>query len=42
MKVLAPEVFYDWKLKGTFWLSAGYELNYRSAFTRIEQLNVVE
>lgn len=31
--------FFDWKLKGSFWLSGGYELNYRSAFNRIEQLN---
>jgi hypothetical protein len=31
----------DWKIKGSFWLSAGYELNYRSPFTRIEQLNIL-
>jgi hypothetical protein len=31
----------DWKVKGSFWLSAGYEMNYRSAFTRIEQLNIL-
>lgn len=31
----------DWKIKGSFWLSAGYELNYRSAFTRIEQLQIL-
>ena len=33
--------YLDWKLKGSFWLSAGYELNYRSAFTRIEQLHLL-
>lgn len=33
--------FLDWKLKGSFWLSAGYEMNYRSAFNRIEQLKVL-
>src|SRR5262249_41202284 len=31
--------YLDWKLKGSLWLSAGYEMNYRSSFTRIEQLN---
>lgn len=31
--------FINWKLKGAFWLSAGYEINYRSSFSRIEQLN---
>lgn len=30
--------FLDWKLKGSFWLNAGYEMNYRAAFNRIEQL----
>lgn len=36
---ISARSFLDWKLKGTFWLSAGYEVNYRSTFTRIEQLN---
>ncbi|MBO9205412.1 MULTISPECIES: hypothetical protein [Niastella] len=36
---LGARSFVDWKLKGSCWLSAGYEMNYRSAFTRIEQLN---
>lgn len=31
--------FLDWKLKGSFWLSAGYEMNYQTRFTRIEQLS---
>jgi hypothetical protein len=31
----------DWKLKGSFWLSAGYEMNYRTTFTRIEQLQAL-
>lgn len=34
--------FIDVKLKGTFWLSGGYEMNYRSAFNRfaaLENLN---
>ena len=30
--------FLDWKLKGSFYISGGYELNYRSAFKKIEQL----
>ncbi|OQP64634.1 hypothetical protein [Niastella populi] len=33
--------YFDWKLKGSFWLSAGYEMNYRSAFNRIEQLQTL-
>jgi hypothetical protein len=33
--------FFDCKLKGTFWLAVGYEMNYRSSFSRIEQLNVL-
>jgi hypothetical protein len=33
--------YFDWKLKGSFWLSTGYELNYRSAFTRIEELQIL-
>lgn len=30
--------FIDWKIKGTFYLSGGYEMNYRSAFQSIDQL----
>lgn len=30
--------FIDWKLKGSFWLSGGYEQNYRSEFRNIEAL----
>jgi hypothetical protein len=30
--------FVDWKLKGSFYVSGGYEMNYRSAFQRIEEL----
>jgi hypothetical protein len=30
--------FVDWKFKGSFWLSGGYEMNYRAAFKQIEQL----
>ena len=30
--------FVDWKLKGSFWLSGGYEMNYRSEFNNIEIL----
>jgi hypothetical protein len=30
--------FVDWKLKGTLWISGGYETNYRSAFHNIDQL----
>ena len=30
--------FVDWKLKGSFWISGGYEQNYRSAFNSIDQL----
>ena len=31
--------YVDWKLKGSFWLSGGYELNYRSAFRDITVLS---
>ncbi len=31
--------FIDWKLKGSFWVSGGYEMNYRSEINRIEVLN---
>lgn len=30
--------FVDYKLKGSFWITGGYEMNYRSSFTDIEQL----
>ncbi|WP_199119241.1 hypothetical protein [Pedobacter sp. ASV28] len=30
--------FIDWKIKGSFWLSGGYEQNYKAAFNSIAQL----
>ncbi len=30
--------FVDWKLKGSFWISGGYEMNYRSEFENIDLL----
>ncbi len=30
--------FIDWKLKGSFYLNGGYEINYNSAFRNIDQL----
>ncbi len=30
--------YIDWKLKGSFWISGGYEQNYRSAFSDFYQL----
>jgi hypothetical protein len=30
--------YLDWQMKGSFWLSGGYELNHQQIFTRIEQL----
>ena len=30
--------FIEWKLKGSFWLAGGYEMNYRSGFQRIAEL----
>ncbi len=30
--------FVDWKIKGSFWLSGGYEMNYRPEIRNIEQL----
>lgn len=30
--------FIDWKLKGSFWLSGGYEQNYLTAFRRFSEL----
>ncbi len=33
--------FLDWKLKGSFHLAGGYEMNYQSAFNRIDQLKTL-
>lgn len=30
--------YLDWKLKGSVWISGGYEMNYRSEFKSIDQL----
>jgi len=30
--------FIEWKLKGSFWLAGGYEMNYRSGFSRFAEL----
>jgi hypothetical protein len=30
--------FIDWKLKGSLWISGGFEANYKTAFTKIDQL----
>jgi len=30
--------YIDWKLKGSFWMSGGYEMNYRTVFNSIAQL----
>ncbi len=30
--------YVDYKLRGSFWISGGYELNYRASFNHIEQL----
>jgi hypothetical protein len=30
--------FVDWKLKGAWWISGGYEMNYRSEFRNVTQL----
>lgn len=30
--------FLDWKLKGSYWISGGYEMNYRSTFNTVDQL----
>jgi hypothetical protein len=30
--------FVDWKLKGRFWISGGYEANYKTAFNKIDEL----
>ena len=33
--------FVDWKIKESFWLSGGYEMNYRNEFNRIDRLRNV-
>lgn len=35
---LSVRSFIDWKLKGSFWISGGYEQNYLTAFRRISEL----
>lgn len=30
--------YLDWKIKGSFWISGGYEQNYRTAFSSVDQL----
>ena len=30
--------FFDWKIKGNFWVSGGYEMNYKDDFNSIAQL----
>ncbi len=30
--------FVDWQLKGSFWISGGYEMNYQNEINRIDQL----
>jgi len=30
--------FIDWKIKGNFWISGGYEMNYKTAFNSVEVL----
>lgn len=30
--------FVDWKLKGSLWISGGFEANYKTAFSKIDQL----
>jgi hypothetical protein len=34
--------FLDWKLKGSFYISGGYEQNYRQRFINIQQLRAVD
>jgi hypothetical protein len=34
--------FVDWKLKGSFWVSGGYEMNYRSGFNSVQQLQNIK
>jgi hypothetical protein len=30
--------FVDWKLRGSFWITGGFETNYKTAFSKIDQL----
>jgi len=30
--------YIDWRLKGSFWISGGYEMNYRTVFNNVAQL----
>jgi hypothetical protein len=34
--------YIDWKIKGSFWISGGFEQNYQHAFTKIEDLKVFD
>jgi hypothetical protein len=34
--------FVDWKIKGSLWLSGGYEMNYRNEFNRVEVLRELD
>jgi hypothetical protein len=38
IRELALEAYIDWKLKGSFWISGGYEQNYKTQITSIDQL----
>jgi len=35
---LSLRSFVDYKIKGSFWVTGGYELNYRSGFSNVEEL----
>ncbi len=30
--------YIDWKIRGSFWVSGGFEMNYKTAFSRFDQL----
>ena len=30
--------YIDWKIKGSFWISGGYDMNYHTAFSNFDQL----
>lgn len=34
--------FVDWQLKGSFWLTGGYEMNYRNTFRQLEELRSLD
>lgn len=34
--------YVDWKIKGSFWMSGGYEMNYRSEFNRVDELKKLD